>query len=53
MNCGMEPISDDIKIHPRDFLLNKDGIKIKAKRMKNISILHKLMAVDNPIQNDE
>jgi len=45
MNCGMEPISDDIKIQLKNFLFNKDGIKIKAKKMKNISVLHKLMAL--------
>jgi hypothetical protein len=51
MNCGIEPLSEDIKIHSRDFSANKDGIKIKVKKIKNIAILHKLMAVQNPIQN--
>lgn len=45
MNCGIEPISEDIKIHIKDFIHNKDSIKIKAKKMKNITILHKLMAI--------
>ncbi len=53
MNCGVEPISDDIKIHHDDFRSNKDGIRIKVKKMRNIAMLHKLMAVENPIQNDE
>jgi len=53
MNCGIEPISEDVKINPRDFLDNEEGIRIKVKKMKNIAILHKLMAVQNPIQNEE
>jgi hypothetical protein len=53
MNCGIEPLSEDVKINPDDYLHNKDGIRIKAKKIKNIMILHKLMAVQNPIINDE
>jgi hypothetical protein len=45
MNCGVEPISEEIKIHPTDFSSNSDGIRIKAKKMKNIAMLHRLMAV--------
>jgi len=53
MNCGIEPISNDIKIDPRDYLNNKNGIKLKVKKINNVSILHKLMGVESPIQNVE
>lgn len=55
MNCGIDPISKDIKIPPNDYLANNvsNTIKIKIRKIKNISILHKLMSVDSPIENHE
>lgn len=52
MNCGLEPLSSDIKIALKDFVHNNDGIRIKARRLRSIALLHKLMALENPVQND-
>jgi hypothetical protein len=51
MNCGIEPLSEDIRISATDYMGNKGGIKLKAKKIPHVSILHKLMAVESPVHN--
>jgi hypothetical protein len=45
MNCGIDPINDDIKIRPEDYK-NRPFITIKAKDL-GISMVHRLMTFEN------
>jgi len=51
MNCGIDPINDDIKIRPQDFK-NKEFITIKAKDL-GISMVHRLMTFENTFGTSE
>jgi hypothetical protein len=42
MNCGIDPINEDIKIKPR-YYNNRQHIIIKAKDL-GVSMVHRLMA---------
>ena len=45
MNCGIDPINEDIKIRAKDFK-NREFITIKAKDL-GISMVHRLMTFEN------
>ena len=51
MNCGIDPINEDIKIRPENFEKNS-LITLKAKNI-GISMVHRLMSFENTTNNSD
>ena len=51
MNCGIDPITEDIKIRPENFQSSKT-LTVKGKDL-GISMVHRLMSFENTVGNNE
>jgi hypothetical protein len=50
INCGIDPINEDIKVRPEDYEQEK-YFTIKAKEL-GISLVHRLMSFENISNNN-